>query len=216
MLRESRGPKFSVFWLPSSRVLQAANTTPPPLRGWVCVLFAAAAAMEFFISFFGIFSASQDWLVCSSLCQFQMVRIDTANLSATCCSFWRVKEPPNSRKAVRKAAFSNFLGRPRLPVVTAPFQGFGGYGHCSSEFRDPLPSQHCRCPSAQDGIGLDADMVRPAVSLWTLWAKSSGTPCATCTAPLSSWLAMCALRIRLLDSAAPGWLRPAPSPSFRK
>jgi hypothetical protein len=32
---------------------------PTPLRGWVCVLFAAAAAIEFFIGLFGIFSAAK-------------------------------------------------------------------------------------------------------------------------------------------------------------
>jgi hypothetical protein len=47
------------MWPRSSRVLQAANTTPPPFRGWVCVLFAAAAAIEFFIGLFGIFSAAK-------------------------------------------------------------------------------------------------------------------------------------------------------------
>jgi len=113
-------------------VLQAANTTPPPLRGCVCVLFAAAAASDFCNSFFGIFAASHEGLVCRSLCQFQIARILTSNLAAALHSLARVKVPQNSAKTVRKAASSNLLGRTRWPVeYLAPFSGFRGGGHCS-------------------------------------------------------------------------------------
>jgi hypothetical protein len=44
-------------------------------------------------------------------------------------------------------------------VVTAPFQGFGGCGHYSSEFRDSWPDQHRSCPSTQFGTGLEAGLV---------------------------------------------------------
>ena len=60
----------------------------------MCVLFAAAAAMDFCISFFIIFAAVHEGLADRRLCQFQSVRMDTSIFAATIFSFSRVSEPP--------------------------------------------------------------------------------------------------------------------------
>ena len=116
LLRESRGVSLLVFWPFPSRVLQAANITPPPLRGWVCILFAAAAALVFCITFFIIFAAGYEALVCRSLCQFQSARFATAILSARFCSLGRVQAPTNSPTTSQEAAATASHGRPLLPI----------------------------------------------------------------------------------------------------